>query len=127
MIKLAVAWPLAGPTGTGPTQRQGAIMSIRRRTAGAALALALAGSAAGVITTAVPASADAGGNAALQFCRSIAQYFPGNITGPCVSSFQSMGNASATTAYICKTQFVPAGEFATVGECVRTINALTGK
>lgn len=99
-------------------------MSIRRRTAAAAFALALG--SAGAIAAAVPASADAGGNAALQYCRSIAPYYQGNITGPCVSSFQSMGNAAAANVYFCKTEFVPEGEFATVGECVSTLNALTG-
>jgi hypothetical protein len=68
------------------------------------------------------ASADQGGNAALQYCRSIAQYYPGNITGPCVRFYQSSGNAAATSAYLCKMLFVPLGEFATVGECVSTLN-----
>lgn len=91
-------------------------------------AVALAGSAIGVIGTAAPASAAAGGNGALQFCRAIAQYYPGNITGPCVSSFRShdLAGAAAANEYFCKTDFVPAGEFATVGDCVSTLNQLTG-
>ena len=99
-------------------------MSIRRRTAAAALALALG--SAGAITAAVSASADTGGNAALQYCRSVAQFFPGNITGPCVSSFLSQGSVAAANEYYCKTFFIPAGEFATVGECVSALEAVTG-
>ncbi len=103
-------------------------MPIRRRTAGAALALALAGSAAGVIAAAVPASADTGGNASLQYCRSIAQFYPANITGPCTSYFQShdFAGVAATNELFCRIEFVPMGEFATVGECVSAMNAVTG-
>jgi hypothetical protein len=75
---LAVACSAAMPTGHW-FEREGASMSIRRRIAAGALALALG--SAGAIAAAVPASADAGGNAALQFCRSIAQYFPGTSEG----------------------------------------------
>ncbi len=99
-------------------------MSIRRRTAGAAFALALAGSTASIIAAAVPASADPGGNPSLQYCRSIADQFPNqNIIGPCTSAFQSNPNAAkgAIVEFACKTQLVPGGQFATVGECVSTV------
>src|SRR5258708_3099391 len=99
-------------------------MSIRRRTAGATLALALAGSVAGVIPLAVPGGAGAGGNRSLEYCRSIAGFYPGiNITGPCTSYFQSQDFAgvAASNALFCRTEFVPLGLFATVGECVTTL------
>ena len=103
-------------------------MSIRRRTAAAALAMALAGSAAGVVAAAVPARADAGGNPSLQYCRSIAQFYPRNITGPCTSYFQShdFAGIAASNELFCKIEFVPIGEFATVGECVSALNKVTG-
>jgi hypothetical protein len=102
-------------------------MLIRRRTAGAALALALAGSAAGVTAAAVPASADAGGNASVQYCRSIAALFPGDIFGPCVSYYQSHDrNAAATDVYFCKTDFVPLGYFANLGSCVSFLGQFKG-
>ena len=103
-------------------------MPIRRRTAGAVLALALAGSAAGVISAAVPASADTGGNASVQYCRSIAQFYPLNVIGPCTSYFQShdFAGVAASNALFCKIEFIPAGEFATVGECVSAMNHVTG-
>lgn len=100
-------------------------MSIHRRAGGIALALTLAGSAAGVIATAVPASAAAGGNPSLQYCRSIADQYPGiNITGPCTSYFQSnnFAGVAATNALFCRTEYVPLGLFATVGECVSTLD-----
>jgi hypothetical protein len=87
-------------------------------------ALALAGVAAALPLAASPAHAAAGGNDSLQFCRSIAPFFEGNIIGPCTSYFQSHDrNARATTVYFCRTQFVPSGEFATLGKCVRTIGS----
>lgn len=104
-------------------------MSVRRRAAGIALALTLAGSAAAaVVAAAGPASADTGGNPSLQYCRSIAQFYPENITGPCTSYLQShdFAGAAATNEYICKTELVPIGEFATVGECVSALNGATG-
>lgn len=90
--------------------------------------MALAGSAAGVVAAAVPASADAGGNPSLQYCRSIAQFYPGNITGPCTSYFQShdFAGIAASNEFFCKTEFVPMGEFATVGSCVSVLNRATG-
>lgn len=99
-------------------------MSIRRRAAGVALALTLAGSATAVIAAAVPASADTGGNAGLQYCRSIAAIYPFNITGPCTSYFQShdFAGVAASNALFCREEYVPAGEFATVGECVSFFN-----
>src|SRR5579863_8716163 len=104
-------------------------MSIHRRAAGIALALTLAGSAAGVIAAAIPASADAGGNPGLQYCRSIAYMYPGiNITGPCTSYFQShdFAGVAATNALFCRTEYVPLGLFATVGECVTTLDQEMG-
>jgi hypothetical protein len=105
------------------------IVSILRRTSGGVLALTLAGSAAAVIASAVPASADAGGNPSLQYCRSIAAFYPGiNITGPCTSYFQShdFAGVAATNALFCRTVFVPIGEFVTVGECVTTLDQQLG-
>lgn len=113
----------------GHCQEKEIIMSVRRRAAGIALALTLAGSAAAaVVAAAGPASADTGGNPSLQYCRSIAQFYPENITGPCTSYLQShdFAGAAATNEYICKTELVPIGEFATVGECVSALNGATG-
>lgn len=104
-------------------------MSIRRRTAGAAVALALAGSAAAAtaVATAAPASADAGGNPSVQYCQSIASLFPGNIFGACVSYYQSHDrSAAATDVYFCKTEFVPDGNFANLGSCVSFLNQFKG-
>jgi hypothetical protein len=104
-------------------------MLIGRRTAGAALALALAGSAAGITAAAAPASADdgGGGNASVQYCRSIAGLFPGDIFGPCVSYYESHDrSAAATDVYFCTTSFVPAGNFANIGECVSFLNNFKG-
>jgi hypothetical protein len=103
-------------------------MSIHRRAAGLASALILGGSAAAVIATSVPASADAGGNPGLQYCQSIAADYPFNITGPCTSYFQShdFAGVAATNALFCREEYVPAGEFATVGECVTYFNQAMG-
>ncbi len=87
----------------------------------AVIALAFAG-----MSLAVPGTASAapGGNEDLQFCRSIAQFYEGNIIGPCTSYFRSHDfNARATTVFFCRTEFVPAGEFRTLGQCVRTIGS----
>lgn len=105
-------------------------MSIRRRTAGAACAVALAGSA-GLITaaaTAAPASAaTASGNDTVQYCRSIGSLFPGDIFGACVSYYQSHDrSAAATDVYFCKTDFVPNGDFADLGACVSFLNQFKG-
>jgi hypothetical protein len=71
-----------------------------------------------------PASAAAGGNESLQFCRSISQFYDGNIIGPCTSYFQSHDqNARATTVFFCRTELVPSGAFATLGKCVSTIGS----
>jgi hypothetical protein len=103
-------------------------VSIHRRAARLALALTLAGSATAVIATAVPASADSGGNAGLQYCRSIAAAYPFNITGPCTSYFQShdFAGVAASNALFCREEYVPAGVFATVGECVTSFNQALG-
>lgn len=103
-------------------------MSIRRRAAGVALALTLAGSAAAVITAAVPASADTGGNAGLQYCRSLAAGYPFNITGPCTSYFQShdFAGVAASNALFCREEYVPAGQFASVGQCIQYFNQALG-
>jgi hypothetical protein len=88
------------------------------------LAVVLAGAGVALIAAATPATAAAGGNESLQFCRSIAQFYDGNITGPCTSYFQSHDyNARATTVFFCRTQFVPAGAFPTLGKCVSTIGS----
>ena len=99
-------------------------MSARRRLACTTFVIALAATPLAAVT-AGPANAAPGGNDALQFCRSIQQFFPeGNITGPCVSFFRSHNNnARATVVFFCKTFIVPAGEFATVGRCVSTISS----
>ena len=50
----------------------------------------------------------------MQYCRSIASLFPGDIFGACVSYYQSHDrSAAATDVYFCKTEFVPDGMFAT--------------
>jgi hypothetical protein len=104
-------------------------MLIGRRIAGATLALALAGSVAGITAAAAPASAAAGGggNDSVQYCRSISGLFPGDIFGPCVSYYQSHDrSAAATDVYFCTTTFVPAGNFANIGECVSFLNQFKG-
>jgi hypothetical protein len=108
-------------------------MLIGRRIAGATLSLALAGSVAGItvagMTAAAPASAAAagGGNDTVQYCRSIAGLFPGDIFGPCVSYYQSHDrSAAATDVYFCKTTFVPEGNFANIGDCVSFLNQFKG-
>jgi hypothetical protein len=87
------------------------------------LALAMAGAGVALPMALVgPASAASGGNEALQFCRSIAQFYEGNIIGPCTSYFRSHNsNARATTVYFCRAESVPSGDFATLGQCVRTL------
>ncbi len=88
------------------------------------IALALAGAGIALPAAASPANATAGGNQSLQFCRSIAHFYDGNITGPCTSFFRSHDfNARATTVFFCRTEFVPSGEFRTLGQCVRTIGS----
>ena len=103
-------------------------MSISRRTAGLALAVTLAGTAAGVISTSVPANAAAGGNPSLQYCRALAAGFPFNITGPCTSYYQShnFAGVAASNALFCREEYVPAGQFANVGECIQFFNQLMG-
>jgi hypothetical protein len=106
-------------------------MVVRRRTASAVAALALTGSAAAVtvsaVATAGPASADAGGNSSVQYCRSVASLFPGLSQGACVSYYQSHDrSAAATDVYFCKTEFVPAGDFANLGSCVSFLNQFKG-
>ncbi len=88
------------------------------------IALALAGAGIALPAAASPANATAGGNESLQWCRMISRSFDGNITGPCTSYFQSHGfRARAATVYFCRTEFVPSGEFGTLGQCVRTIGS----
>ncbi len=88
------------------------------------IALALAGAGIALPAAASPANATAGGNESLQFCRSIAHHYDGNITGPCTSFFQSHDfNARAATAFFCRTIIVPRGRFDTVGKCVSTIGS----
>ncbi len=103
-------------------------MLVRTRTAGAVIALALAGSTAAVtVAAAGPASADAGGNSSVQYCRSIESLFPGLSQGACVSYYQSHDrSAAATDVYFCKTQFVPAGDFSNLGSCVSFLNQFKG-
>jgi hypothetical protein len=99
-------------------------MKLPTRVSRTSLALALAGIGIAVPMAASPANGSAGGNEALQFCRSIASYYEGNIIGPCTSYFVSHDyNARATTVYFCRTEFVPSHEFATLGQCVRTIGS----
>lgn len=88
------------------------------------LALILAGAGLALPIAASPAHAARGGNESLQLCRSFAPFYEGNIIGPCTSYFQSHDrNARATTVYFCRTEMVPAGEFHTLGQCVRTIGS----
>jgi hypothetical protein len=63
----------------------------------------------------------------VQYCRSIAALFPGDIFGPCVSYYQSHDrNAAATDVYFCKTDFVPLGYFANPGACVSFLGQFKG-
>jgi hypothetical protein len=95
---------------------------LSRRMSRTGISLGVATAAMTLPVMAIPAHADPGGNPSLQFCRSIAKYYEGNIVGPCTSYFQSHNySAEATAAYFCRQVFVPAGEFATEGECVSTI------
>lgn len=99
-------------------------MAISRRTKNVGLSLGLAAATFAPLS-ALPAQADAGGNQALAFCRSIAGFYDGNITGPCVSYFVSHNfSARATTQFFCRTVFVPAGEFATLSKCLRVVGRL---
>jgi hypothetical protein len=95
-------------------------MSIRRSAAGLALIVTFAGSATAV--AAAPAHADAGGSA---YCRTFVQFYPWHFIGPCTSYFQShdLAGVAANTEYFCKINFIPVGEFATVGECVNAFNS----
>ncbi len=101
-------------------------MSIRRRTAGAAFALALAGSTAGVIAAAVPASAQPGGNSNQQFCKSIQDQLPQkpNVLGACTSYLQSNPNAThaAIAGYLCKTGDLVPGTYPNEGQCVSAVS-----
>jgi hypothetical protein len=100
-------------------------MSLSRAGSRRVLALAFTAAVAVPVSAASPADAAAGGNEALQFCRSIAPNFEGNIIGPCTSFFRSHdSNARATIVYVCRTALVPAGFFPTQGACVRTIGSL---
>ena len=103
-------------------------MSVRRRATRLARTLTLAGSAAAVIAAPGPALAASGGNASLQYCRSIAAEYPFNITGPCTSYFQShdFAGAAASNALFCREDYVPAGDFANVGDCVNFFNQAMG-
>jgi hypothetical protein len=102
-------------------------MGFRRRAAGAVLTLTLLGSGAAIVATAVPASADAGGNSSVQYCRSIASLFPELSMGACVSYYQSHDrSAAATDVYFCETEFVPEGLFSNVGDCVSFLNNFKG-
>ena len=97
-------------------------MSIRRRAAGAALALAVG--SAGAILIAVPASAaPPSGNAAHE-CQAFREEFglPPNFVGACVSLVRSRTTSSAVFVFRCRNEFVPEGFFATVGECVSELN-----
>lgn len=99
-------------------------MKMFKGVAHATVAAVLAGGGIALTTAASPANAAAGGNQSLQFCRSIARFYDGNITGPCTSYFQSHDrNARATTVFFCRTEFVPAGAFATIGKCVSRIGS----
>jgi hypothetical protein len=98
----------------------------RVRLSSAALGIGI-GASLVVPFTATTASAEAGGNESLQFCRFLSQFYEGNIIGPCTSYFQSHNNnAAATTRYFCRTEIVPAGDFETLGECVSTITKAGG-
>lgn len=105
-------------------------MPIRRRIASAVLALGLAGagSAAALASTAAPAgAATAGGPGTVQYCRSIMSLFPGLTMGACVSYYNSNNrSAAATDVYFCKTEFVPEGMFANLGDCVSFLNQFKG-
>lgn len=102
-------------------------MHALRRTATAAAALALAGSAAATtVAVAGPASADTTNNAAVQYCQSIAS-LPGINMGACVSYAESHdNNTAAWNLQECQTQLVPAGTFADVGSCVSFLNNFKG-
>lgn len=99
-------------------------MKLSRVAPRTSIAMFLASAGIVLSTAASPASAAPGGNESLRFCRSIAQFYDGNITGPCTSYFQSHDfNARATTVFFCRTLFVPSGGFATMGKCVSTIGS----
>lgn len=102
-------------------------MHALRRTATAAAALALAGSAAATtVALASPASAGTTNNAAVQYCQSIAS-LPGINMGACVSYAESHdNNTAAWNLQECQTQLVPAGTFADVGSCVSFLNNFKG-
>lgn len=101
-------------------------MTIATRARAIGLAAVLAGATVVAPLVAAPASADAGGNPALQFCRVLQQFYPGNITGACTSEFVSRGNAAAVDQYFCKYFIVPEGIFPTVGRCVSVIERAQG-
>ncbi len=95
---------------------------LHQRTLRKSITLGIATAAMTLPVIAGPANAATGGNQGLQFCRSIAQYYEGNIIGPCTSYFQSHNyRAEATAVYFCRHFFVPHGDFATEGKCVSTI------
>src|SRR5438093_5769052 len=89
-----------------------------------ALAAALSASVAAVGgVVAGPTSAHA--DSASQLCKQIiaSNNLPNNgAHGACTSFFQSHDRSSASFEYFCKTDFVPAGVFATQGACVSTFN-----
>jgi hypothetical protein len=101
-------------------------VSIRRRTAGAAFALALAGSTASVIAAAVPAGA-APGDDTQQVCRSLQDQNPTdqNLMGACMSYFQSNPNAShgALAAWLCKTENLVPATYPNEGQCVNALKS----
>ncbi len=100
------------------------VMKLPNGVSRTSIALVLAGAGIALPAAASPANATAGGNEALQYCRSIAHRYDGNIIGPCTSFFRSHDfNARATTVFFCRTVFVPRGRFATVGKCVSTIGS----
>jgi hypothetical protein len=106
-------------------------MLIRRRIASAALALGLAGAgtAAALASTAAPAGAATadGGPGTVAYCQSIMSLFPGLTMGDCVSYYNSHDrSAAATDVYFCKTEFVPDGYFANLGQCVSYLNQFKG-
>jgi hypothetical protein len=104
-------------------------MLIRRRAASAALALALAGggSVAAIAATAGPAGASTDQSGTVQYCRSIMSLFPGLTMGDCVSYYNSHDrSAAATDVFFCKTEFVPDGMFANLGQCVSFLNNFKG-
>ena len=59
---------------------------------------------------------------------SIAAEYPFNITGPCTSYFQShnFAGTAVSNALFCREEYVQAGQFATVGECVNYFDQLLG-